>query len=115
MKTVVSSAANYTSLTSVSQSTYIGQQHSTSAIYGGSLQQQQQQQPAAAAGAGSVGSTTAVGSGGTRTNQYQYQYYTSQSQPVPASQHHIAHYYTGSQVSTSYLDDARRSRYITID
>ena len=96
MKTaVVSSAPGYSSLTSVSQSSYVGQQHSSSAMYGSSLHQQQQQQPVAGGSVG--GGTGAVGGG--RTNHYQY-YSASQSQPAPASQQYT-HYYAGSQVDIS--------------
>jgi len=97
MKTVMSAASNYTSLTSVGQSTYVGQQHLTTPMYGGSLQQQQQQ-------AGSSGGTGGIGSVGGRTNQYQFYSSQSQQQPSAASQQHLTQYYASSQVSGRYLD-----------
>jgi len=95
MKSLVSAAAsNFTSsLTSVGQSTYLGQQQSTSAMYdsGSSLQQQQP-----GTGTGSGGSSGGgIGTGG-RVNQYQY--YSGQSQ----QQQQLPQYYNSSQVTCTF-------------
>ena len=88
MKAVVSASSNYTSsLTSGGQSTYMGQQQLSSAMYGSSLQQH----------------TVNVGATGAGGRASQYQYYSNQSQQpaVSAAQQHLPQYYTSSQVLLS--------------
>ena len=98
MKTVVSAASNFTSsLTSVGQSTYMGQQQSSTAMYGSSLQQQ-----TGTGTGGGTGSGSGSGSGG-RSNQYQYYSSQTQQQPAAASQQHLQQYYTSSQVLPSSM------------
>jgi len=101
MKTVVSAASNFTSsLTSVGQSTYMGQQQSSTAMYGSSLQQQ----TGTGTGGGGTGSGSGSGSGsGGRSNQYQYYSSQTQQQPAAASQQHLQQYYTSSQVLPSSM------------
>jgi len=88
MKSMVSAAAsNFTSsLTSVGQSTYVGQQQSTTPMYGGSSLQQP-----TSSGSGSSGSMSGGGTGGQSS---QYQYYSGQTQ----QQQQLSQNYNTSQV-----------------